>query len=299
LADTLFGIVGLSILIFGVYSIRSHLQKKAVISDGAIVRYCITALFLSLANTQAHSRINPPGIWNFTCCGGEENLITEYHEYVRDSIIFAHLAATGGTAWDSIKTAVMKINLVFANAPDLKTDLTYTISNGQAYRMDMKSSFSETSICVNGNKGWSVAKIGDQLIKQTIDSLETKELSWQKFVGSPLHGWKEKGYVVSLVRTDTAQGKTAHVFRVEFEPATTYFCYIDSASLLEVRRTIDAPSKGNMLKFEMEFADYQPVSGVWLPRQMKMTNKKGVMIWEYQDIKLNVPVDGQLFEKPK
>jgi hypothetical protein len=132
-----------------------------------------------------------------------------------------------------------------------------------------------------------------------MDSVETKELSSQKFIDSPLHGWKEKGYVVSLVGTDTAQGKTAHVFRVEFEPATTYLCYIDSASLLEVRRIIDAPSNGNMLKFEMEFADYQQVSGVWLPRQMKMTNKKGVMIWEYQDIKLNVPVDGQLFEKPK
>lgn len=208
------------------------------------------------------------------------------------SIIAKHIEIMGGTALDSLETAIMDAEMVMRVAPDLKNQMRMTIIHQKAYRMELKTAQVVSTIFVEGNKGWNVAAFMGQRKKMPIDSVEAGELRYQADLTGPLHRSLEKGYAVSFVGLDTLENKaTAYVFKVEFAPQTTYWCYLDTTSLLELKRRVEAPINGKLHTMELTFSDYRPVGRVMKPYQIAMQNKRGTIIYTYSSILLNPPVD--------
>ncbi|MDX1910838.1 MAG: hypothetical protein SFV22_05095 [Saprospiraceae bacterium] len=208
------------------------------------------------------------------------------------SIIAKHIEVMGGTALDSLETAIMEADMAMLIAPDVKNPMRMTIVHQQAYRMELKTAQVVSTVFVSGNKGWNIANLMGQRKKLPIDSVEAGELRYQTDLTGPLHRYREKGYAVSYIGLDTLENKaTAYVFKVEFAPQTTYWCYLDTTSLLEVKRRVEVPINRKLHSMELTFSDYRRVGRVMKPYQIAMQNKRGTITYTYTSILLNPPVD--------
>jgi outer membrane lipoprotein-sorting protein len=211
-----------------------------------------------------------------------------------ETIIEQHLAALGGpAALDSLETVILEADIVMKAMPDLKNTVHMTIVHRQAYRMEMKTPQVNSTVFMDGNKGWNIARLMGQRKKLQIDSIEACELRYQTDLTSPLHRYREKGYAVSYLGKDTvATGAPAHIFKVEFAPQTSYWCYLDAQTLLEVHRRVEAPVNRKLHTMELTFSDYRLVDGrTKKPYRIVMKNKRGEMTYNYSNIILNPPVD--------
>jgi hypothetical protein len=216
-----------------------------------------------------------------------------------DEIIAKHLAARGGIALDSIKTAEMDIIVSFKNAPQVKSTVTNRIVNMQSHRIDMSvPDLYDVVICFDGNSGWSTVKRGDDTQLTLIDSSEAQELKYQTEIAGPLHRFKEKGYTATYLGLDTLQGSTVHKIRIDAACKTTYFSFIDTTGYSEIKRTTIAPSEGKMQTVDLYYTDIKPVMGVYMPYRIEMHNRRGVTYFDYTRIVLNSDIDPQLFKKP-
>jgi len=216
-----------------------------------------------------------------------------------DSLLAQHLTATGGIAWDSIQTAKFETQVTPRNNPNFSSSITYHIDYLKAHRMDIKNSFSEATICVQGNGGWSVGKFMGETKKESIDNTEAQELKYQMDITGSLHRPKDKGYEIGYIGIDTAQGLPAYKIQVSFAPGITYCCFLNCKTLLEVKRIVDAPIRGQNTRIEFYYSDFKKVNQLLVPHRTEMHNRKGVMIFEHREILFNLPLDARLWLKPE
>ncbi len=231
----------------------------------------------------------------FMCC----QTLSE-SQRAAEEIIAQHLAAKGGSsAWDSVKTAKMDIQVIYTAVAGMESKMTQTIVNLKAHRMDIVGPFkAESTIAFNGNKGWSIGKSMGQTARSTIDSAEVQELKYQTDLAGPLHHYQEKGYKVTYLGKDTVQNAEAHKIKIELNAATTYYSSIDIKTHLEVKRVIVTPIRGKPATISLYYSDHKTVGNVVFPHRVEMHNSKGVMVFVYHKIELNLPVDPKVFEMP-
>ena len=216
-----------------------------------------------------------------------------------EDIVSKHLNARGGIALDSIRNTRMEIALTFKNMPAMKSNLVYHTVMLQSHRMDTEVfGLYNLVICFSGNSAWQQLLKDGNTDVQRIDSAEIRDLKYQTEILGPLHHYKEKGYSIAYMGQVKVNDSETWQIQVNAANNTTYQCFIDTTTYSEVKRSVLAPSLGKMIEVSLYFSNYQPVKGVMMPFKIEMHNRKGISIFDYTKIELNIPMDQQLFEMP-
>jgi outer membrane lipoprotein-sorting protein len=217
-----------------------------------------------------------------------------------EAIIDKHIIARGGAALDSIKNAKMDIELSYKNAPTMKQTMTYHTLMRAAHRIDISiPNMYDAVICFNGNQGWQSVKKGDESPKvKLIDSSEVQDLKYQTEILGPLYQYKEKGYKVEYLGKEKVNDIETYNIKVKAINNTMYNCYIDTITYAEIKRTVTAPSSGQIITVELYYSNIKPVSGVMMPFRIEMLNKRGVTYFDFKNIILNATIENKLFDAP-
>lgn len=217
-----------------------------------------------------------------------------------EEIIEKHLIAKGGSALDSIKSATMEVEVSSENAPGMKSGMTYNTIMMKSHRIDVHIPYMyDAVICFSGNSGWSSMKFGDKNPEITlIDSAEVQDLKYQTEILGPLYHYKEKGYKVAYLGKEKVNEVESYNIKINAANNTTYNCYIDTVNYTEIKRTIIAPSNGQMITVDLYYSMIKPVIGVMMPFKIEMHNKKGIMYFDFVKIILNCAIEEKLFDIP-
>jgi hypothetical protein len=225
--------------------------------------------------------------------------ITFAHSQTATEIIEKYRIATGGAALDSLRTAKMKGTVYPEQAPTMVTDIVVSILDMKAYRMDIHVPEKyDAVLCVYENTGWDLMKFGDTSMVTNLDQKRMEELKPQTELLGPLHHYEAKNYPIEYLGIEAVNGRDAYKIQVKAANNTTYICFIDSRTFLEVKQQIEAPIGGIQRNIELTFSDIRPVSGVMMPFRIDMKNRKGVTVFQYSDIQLNAALGEELFKKP-
>lgn len=215
------------------------------------------------------------------------------------AIIEKHLSIRGADALDSVKNARMDLEVVLKNAPSMKSKATYSTVMMQSHRIDLHvPNLYETVICFSGDQGWGLLKKAGKTELTRMDSATVQELKYQTEILGPLYQYQEKGYTVEYLGREVMDESVAFILKVNAAHSTTYHCYINTQSLLEVKRTVLAPNNGEMITVDLYFSEYKPVLGVLMPFKIEMRNRKGTTYFNFQQIELNTRLAPKLFEIP-
>lgn len=214
-------------------------------------------------------------------------------------IIEKHLVARGGSALDNVRNAKMDIDVVYKNAPSMKSKATYSTVMMQSHRIDLSvPNLYDAVICFSGDQGWGAIKKEGKTDLNFMDSAAVQEVKYQTEILGPLYHYQQKGYTVEYLGKEQVNETEAFKVKVSAAVNTTYHCFIDTQTFMEVKRTVLAPNNGQMISVEFYYSDLKPVLGVWMPFIIEMRNRKGITYFNHQQIEFNTNLDPKLFEIP-
>jgi hypothetical protein len=117
----------------------------------------------------------------------------------------------------------------------------------------------------------------------------------------PFIDYKQRGYKIELVGTETLNDRKVYHLRVlspvrAMSRPHTQHAYIDAETGLETKLVTETENA----KFEQELLDWRDVNGIKVPFQIRML-VNGVLQSEnrVEKVELNVPIDDALFMMPK
>jgi hypothetical protein len=160
-----------------------------------------------------------------------------------DDIFNKHIEATGGKAlWDGITTYSIKQAYRGNSAADYDIDLKASLAENALYKG--KTILKRTFIYgVKGTEGWRKVPLGssDKATQYETNSLSDKEQDNMRRELKenilPFYDYKEKGYIATIVGSETLNGKK--VTQVELSgKGVKYNLYFDDATGLLARRKL-------------------------------------------------------------
>ena len=198
--------------------------------------------------------------------------------------------ASGGAAWDKLKTRVSKETVEFAGRgmPPMQAETVQAAPDRWHATLDMKQGTFEQGW--DGKSGWR--KFGGHAmpLESTAEAQREAQFAPPKTLAKLLTGLK--------VVADAPLGKgTAHV--IEGRQGDLHVrLWLDAQTGLLARITIRQPTPAGDLPQELDYEDYRTVDGVKLPFVVK--GNKGGETWTdtYTEIKHNVKIDQSQFSAP-
>jgi hypothetical protein len=236
-----------------------------------------------------------------------------------DEVVQRFLSASGQDRWSSIKTLIRKgevtgnLSLVWAfyhapkspnehatwesfyKAPNLHLWFVRTLQNTAA---DMQGCDGATAWVFSPRTG-----LGEHKMKPGEDSPCKSELglvpeglvqakSHFLLKGKKLIGGKE-AYVVDMGNVDLAPPGAYYSRHV------TFYFGLESSLLLRMSTVFTPRSGGPTLRHEVSYADYRDIGGMRLPFRTEYAVEGTVTLFEVKEIKIDSPIDGSIFQKPK
>jgi len=215
-----------------------------------------------------------------------------------DEIIAKYIAFTGGAEkWKNIKSITSSgiynyggVEFPFkaySKAPDL-----------YEYIVTFKGkSFTQA---YDGTNGWRIDGFKNEKKKTILTGKDAKALANESDVEleSPFINYKEKGHTVMLEGKDTVNNKTCYKINLTRKDGDkeTYFFDSDNFALIKKQ----AVSKNTELQnsmLDIFYSDYKTAEGITVPYKTScLSNGQTMLVITVQDIKLNLPVDDNLFK---
>ena len=119
-------------------------------------------------------------------------------------------------------------------------------------------------------------------------------------IDSPLLDYKAKGTSIALGEPATENGRKLHHLIVTPKGAPAMHYYIDAATNLESRMTIDVEQEGQKLRMEMRFTDFRSIDGRTVPFAItQFVNGSQVGQLRFDKVEFNVPLEDAIFRLPK
>jgi outer membrane lipoprotein-sorting protein len=119
-------------------------------------------------------------------------------------------------------------------------------------------------------------------------------------IDSPLLDYKSKGTDIRLGESSAEGGRQLHHLIVTPKGAPPMHYYIDAATNLESRMTIEMEQNGQKMRMEMRFSDFRTVDGRTVPftvSQFMNGTQMGQM--NFDKIEFNIPLSDDLFRLPR
>jgi outer membrane lipoprotein-sorting protein len=117
---------------------------------------------------------------------------------------------------------------------------------------------------------------------------------------SALLDYKQKGYTVELLDSNSVGGVATRHLRVKKKNGRVQDIYLSADTLLESKITMDIEQGGRKGQVATEFSNYKAVDGIMVPFRIRQSfNGQPVAEATYTEIQFNAPIDDGLFKMPK
>lgn len=213
-----------------------------------------------------------------------------------DEIVAKNLEAKGGIATlQSTDSVRMTGTLTSPGAPAVSMELIARRPN--LVRREMRMGEQVLTSGFDGTSAW--VKQGTAPA-QTLTGLEAVMLKQGAEFDSVFLNYKEAGHTIELVGTEPVNGKPAHHIKVTRKGGQIQHYYLDTATGLDIKMTMDTEQAGRKLKVETELTDYRNVSGRMVPFKMRQfTNGSPAGEITFEKVEFNVPLNPDLFAPSK
>ncbi len=152
-----------------------------------------------------------------------------------------------------------------------------------------------------GKTGWvydgAAETLKDQNEKQIQDHLEGMEFDIDRLLRG---GWQAPGVEIRFYgREELRPGERANVVAVQLKPEQTIYLWLDRNTNLPLSLIYEKIGSGGLVKNEVRFFQYVSYDGVKFPNIVDFF-RDGVQVSRvnYQSIKLDPPINDEIFAKP-
>lgn len=219
-----------------------------------------------------------------------------------DEIIANYLENTGGEeAWSELQ-GIKMVASVNAQGMEIPVEIYQTKDGKQLVKINIQGQ-EMVQLSFDGEKMWTTNFMTMQAEEADAEATENMKKTVKDFP-TPFLNYKEKGFTVELIGTETMEG--TETFKVKLtqepvmvdgveEPNVSYY-YFESENFVpiavegEIRQ---GPMKGQMSKSTM--SDYQEVDGLYFPFSMS----QGPQPITIKEIVINPEIDTALFAMPE
>jgi hypothetical protein len=220
-----------------------------------------------------------------------------------DEIIENYFENTGGAqAWGTLE-GVHFSGSVNAQGMEIPVDV-YQLKDGkQLVKINLQGQ-EITQMAFDGETMWTTNFMTQEAEKSDTEMTENMKRQSKKDFPSPFYNYKDKGYTVEYMGTETIEGTETYKLKLVQDPIMVdgveeqniSYHYFDTENYVPIVSESEikmGPMKGQMSKNTM--SDYQEVDGLYFPFDMGMSGQNMVI----KDITLNPDVDAAMFAFPE
>lgn len=216
-----------------------------------------------------------------------------------DEIIAKNIAATGGAAFDKLKSMKVEMSMTVQAAPGMVIPMTMTTVHKKAMRIDVSLMGMTQTTCVNGDKGWGNNPFQGQMEAEALTADQVNELKLQMDLKGHLNGYKEKGYTAEYLGKEDVDGTELHKIKLVMSPTHTQYYLIDPETFLDVKSISVITVDGKEVQSETTMSDFKTVDGLTMAHTIEQGNPMtGATVMKITSLVINPEVDEKIFEMP-
>ncbi len=212
-----------------------------------------------------------------------------------DEIVDKHVAALGGL--DKLKsiTSISTERSLAVQGMEIPSQTVLLVN--KAVRSESTVMGNSMVQVFDGTSGWMIrpTMMGGTGEPEDMPADQLKQQKGQLDPFGPLVDYKQKGNKVELVGKEKVDKKDNYHLKVTTPTGDVLDEYIDANTYLLTKTKATA----NGQEIEINFSEYKEVEGVKFAYTMDMTTQMGNLTFITSKIKLNGPVDENIFKKPK
>jgi len=227
--------------------------------------------------------------------------VTPMTAQTADEIINNYFENTGGAdAWSNLQ-GIKMVASANAQGMEIPVEIYQTKDGKQLVKINFQGQ-EITQFSFDGETMWSTNFMTMEAEKSDAEATENMKKQTKDFP-SPFLNYKEKGFTVELLGSETMEG--TETFKIKLtqtpimvdgkEEPNVSFHYFDSENFVPIvveSEITQGPAKGQMSKSTM--SDYQEVDGLYFPFDMGM----GGQAITIKEIVLNPEIDEAMFAFP-
>jgi outer membrane lipoprotein-sorting protein len=217
-----------------------------------------------------------------------------------DDIIALNLKSKGGIDKIRATESVRMTGTISARDPSgqvMKTDMVIIAKRPNLMRRETTHNGQSVVLAFDGKVAWMArANMPPQVLPgpQTAYAMQDAEFD------SVFVDYKEKGYKIALVGTETVDGNPVYHLKVNKKNGPAQDFFLDTRTGLEKRISVSvmAPDQQPVL-LVTEMSDYREVDGRQIPFKTQQTqNNMPMSTVTLEKVEFNVPADDSLFRMP-
>jgi outer membrane lipoprotein-sorting protein len=152
----------------------------------------------------------------------------------------------------------------------------------------------------NGKTGWMLASWMNAAEPVELLGPDLKTIKDMGNIEGDLWNWQEKGHKLVLTGIQDMAGKKVYRLRLTKSDGDIDEMYIDTESFMLKKMIRKTNIGGSEVEVEIYYDDYRNIEGILLPFRIeqRFNNQTGTVI-NIKEIKFNIEVDDNIFEKPQ
>ncbi|WP_203295713.1 LolA-like protein [Luteirhabdus pelagi] len=219
-----------------------------------------------------------------------------------DEIIDNYFENTGGKdAWGDLD-GIKIIGSANAQGMEIPFTMIQMKDGRQVVEIDLQGQ-KMTQMAFDGETMWTTNFMTMEAEKADAETNEMMKKASKDFP-SPLYNYKDKGFEVEMMGTETIEGTETYKLKLTQDPVTidgkeeanVSYYYFETENFVPIATETEVkagPNKGQMSKNTM--SDYQEVDGLYFPFDMGMAGQNLTV----KDIVLNPEVNAEMFAFPE
>ena len=214
-----------------------------------------------------------------------------------ETIIARHIEAHGGTErWSKIKN--MKITGNYTAFSE-KKPFTFYKESPNMYYGDLFLGKNRVVEAYNGLTGWTIDPWQDITFPRKTNSAENNVFQQKAVFCTPFFNYKENGFTVEFVGTETVDGIEVYVIKLTRTPDFVEKWYLNTETYLEYKCLSLWIDFAYPLPGETFFDDFRNINGLIIPYYVENIFGQRDVIMEIQNIEFNTQIEKKLYEMPR
>lgn len=184
---------------------------------------------------------------------------------VVDGLIAQNVEARGGAdKWRSVDALRISGHMDLGQG----MHVPYTIEQKRPGQMCLEFEFNSqmATQCVTAEGGWKVLPFMGRTRPERMTEAEYAEMADAAAIDGLLFDSARRGHKVSLVGTETVNGRDAHKLEIVLPRGAKRWLYLDVETSLEVKLETIRTRNGRQQLIETHYSDWREVDGLLIPR---------------------------------
>ena len=147
----------------------------------------------------------------------------------------------------------------------------------------------------DGEKGYTVNPMTGSTQPVEMAPEEVKQLLRGNYFENMLDKFLKNGQL-EVAGEEAVNGKPAIKVKATIEPGTVMYLYIDKASWLLVKQTMDITQGGMPATVETYPSDYKEINGLIMPMKTTTSVSGMEMVMNFTNVEIDIPMEDSIFK---